>query len=606
MSVRRIAALAFLTLPAAAAAADDSLTGIWVYETHYDRPLAGRLQVSLAGDHWFATIAGKTVEFTSQGDDLRFEFPEGGRYRGRLTADGIEGFWIRPGVTQDPRFPGGSSQPFATPLDLAPESRNTWGGTVKPLPNPFTLYLRIDENGGGNLAAAFRNPEQNSRGPASVYVVTQNGATVRFEPATDPPAPEDALTARVLGDPDRLSMRWPDVAAEIDLARRTDGEASRFFPRPPGQAPYVYQEPLETGDGWTTARAGETGIDEAAVTRMIQGIVAMDPAQRRPSLIHSLLVARRGKLVVEEYFFGHDRDQPHDLRSAGKTFSSVLLGALARNGAPLGPDSRLYTLEAMRGPFANADRRKADITLAHLMTHTAGFACDDYDDDSPGNEGTMQTQAEQPDWWKYTLDLPLAHDPGTRYAYCSANINLMGAVLTDSSKTWLPELFRREIAEPLKFGEWHWNLQPTGEGYLGGGAFLRPRDLLKIGQVYLDGGVWKNRRIVSAEWVKESTAPRVQITPQTTGLSPEAFGEGYSEGADALAWHLIAIRGDKRPYNAYAATGNGGQLLFVIPELELTVVFTGGNYMQGGIWSRWADQYIGGIVIPAIQEGEKK
>ena len=82
------------------------------------------------------------------------------------------------------------------------------------------------------------------------------------------------------------------------------------------------------------------------------------------------------------------------------------------------------------GPFANPDPRKAQITLAHLMTHSAGLACNDNDDDSPGNEGTMQGQTRQPDWWRYTLDLPQAHDPGSRYAYCSANINLVGGALT--------------------------------------------------------------------------------------------------------------------------------------------------------------------------------
>ena len=237
------------------------------------------------------------------------------------------------------------------------------------------------------------------------------------------------------------------------------------------------------------------------------------------------------------------------------------------------------------------------------MTHSAGLACNDYDDASPGNENTMQSQPGQPDWWKYTLDLPMAHDPGKRYAYCSANINLVGGALTKATKTWLPELFRQKVAEPLQFRAWHWNLMPNDEGYLGGGAFLRPRDLLKVGQAYLDGGVWKGRRIVNAAWIKESTAPRMKITPATTGLTAEEFGEAYSEGEDALAWHLNGLTSGGRRYTAYAATGNGGQLLFVAPELHLTVVFTGGNYMQGGIWGRWPDQLIGEYIVPSIQKG---
>ena len=198
----------------------------------------------------------------------------------------------------------------------------------------------------------------------------------------------------------------------------------------------------------------------------------------------------------------------------------------------------------------------------------------------------------------------MAHDPGKRYAYCSANINLVGGALTTATGTWLPELFEQKVAVPLQFGEWHWNLMPNDEGYLGGGAYLRPRDLLKVGQVYLDGGVWKGKRIVSAAWVKESTAPRIKISPETTGLSAEDFQNYYSEGEDALAWHHNGLRAGDRRYAAYAATGNGGQLLYVVPELELVAVFTGGNYMQGGIWSRWANELIGGYIVPGIKKGD--
>jgi hypothetical protein len=98
----------------------------------------------------------------------------------------------------------------------------------------------------------------------------------------------------------------------------------------------------------------------------------------------------------------------------------------------------------------------------------------------------------------------------------------------------------------------------------------------------------------------------MKVTPETTGLTPEEFGDYYFEGADALAWHMNSIHAGERTYNAYAATGNGGQLLIVIPEMEMAVVFTGGNYLQGGIWNRWADQFIGGQIIPAIHKGEEK
>ncbi|MFM9864237.1 MAG: serine hydrolase domain-containing protein [Micropepsaceae bacterium] len=236
------------------------------------------------------------------------------------------------------------------------------------------------------------------------------------------------------------------------------------------------------------------------------------------------------------------------------------------------------------------------------MTHTSGLACDDNDENSPGNEERLQTQQDQPDYWKYTLDLPMLHEPGSRYAYCSANINLMSGALTTATKTWLPELFHRSIARPLGFGLYAWNLAPNEEGYLGGGARLRPRDLLKVGQLYLNGGTWAGKRVVSSDWVETSTAPRVPINEATTGLSAEQFGNFYAPGgADALAWHTYEIKVGDRTYKEYEATGNGGQLLIVVPELDLAVVMTGGNYGQGGIWGRWRHQIVGGAIIPAVE-----
>jgi CubicO group peptidase (beta-lactamase class C family) len=487
---------------------------------------------------------------------------------------------------------------------LALTGQHTFIGVLRPLANPFTLYLRIFRDEGGVLMAAFRNPEQHSHGPANQYRVAQDGDAVHFTAGSDPAAPEYRLEAKYLSAIQRVRIDWPDAGGEIELVRRTPQEAAKFFPRPLGSGPYEYREPPVGVDGWETARAGDLGIDEAAIARMVQSIIDGDPAARRPSLIHSILVAYRGKLVLDEYFFGFERDQPHDLRSAGKTFASILLGAAIKDGAKIRPDTKIYSLMSASGPFANPDPRKAEITLSHLMTHSAGLACNDNDGASPGNEDTMQAQSGQPDWWKYTLDLPMTNDPGKRYAYCSANINLAGGALTTATGTWLPELFRQKVADPLQFIDWHWNLMPNDEGYLGGGAFLRPRDLLKVGQAFLDDGVWKGRRIVSAAWVKESTAPRMKITPATTGLSAEEFQEAYSEGEDALAWHLNGLRVGERRYAAYAATGNGGQVLIVVPELELAAVFTGGNYMQGGIWGRWADQLIGGYIVPGIRKGD--
>lgn len=589
-----IAALTALTVtPARAQEADaSSLEGYWAHVSA-EAPASATLTLARAGSRWRATYGGDEIEFEADGDGLRFDLPgDRGGFRGALAEGGraMEGFWLQPARAHD------SSRPLASPLTLARAGRNLWRAEVRVLDDPWHLYLRIYRDPELGLLGAFRNPERNDIGGASRFRVSRNGASVDFSVSYD--GGELRREGELIA-PDRLRVNL--TGEPLELTRVAPEAIREAFPR--GLAPerYRYRAPDETDDGWRTGRGREVGLDEEALRRAVQRIVDGDPFGREPSLIHSVLVARKGRLVLEEYFFGHDRDTVHDIRSAGKTYASALLGAVMRRGAPIDAQSRITTLLSGRGPFANSDPRKDRITLAQLMTHTSGLDCDDNNEASHANEDVVSSQKGEPDWWRYTLNAPMAHDPGVRYAYCSAGINLVGGALTDVTGVSLPELFDRSIARPLQFARYFWMVTPNGDGYLGGGAYIRPRDLLKLGQVYLDGGVWRGRRIFERAWVAQSTAPRVQITPKTTGLDNDTFSNTYGQGgADGYAWHAWSVVANGREHRGYAATGNGGQLLIVLPDLDMTFVFTGGNYRQGGIWSRWPQQFIGDEIIASM------
>jgi CubicO group peptidase (beta-lactamase class C family) len=585
-------------------APEDRLIGLWASETRFGPALRGELRIRREDGMWRATLAGKPAT-CERAETIHCAFPSNlGQFRGTVQSGGnlIDGWWLQPtGETVDRRDPGGAGQSFATLVELQAAGRNEWRGSVQPLEDRFHLYLRVFRDDKGNLLGAFRNPEVNSNGGSSHFQVSRTGDAVHFLRQLDG-GKEIRHEATLASSQQRMSISWPDGGGVLTLTRRTPSQAPGFFPRPSGEPKYVYSKPPDTGDGWHTAGAREVAMDEGVLERLVQRLIDADPSARRAALIHSMLVARRGRLVLEEYFFGYGRDTPHDTRSAGKTFSSVMLGAAMMQGVKVGPESGIYELLAQWGPFANPEPRKGQITLAHLMTHTSGLDCDDNNDHSLGNEGTMQSQRQQPNWWKYTLDLPVVHDPGTRYAYCSANTNLVGAALTKATGTWLPELFERTVARPLEFGRYYWNLMPTGEGYQGGGAFVRSRDLLKVGQAYLDGGVWNGKRIVNADWIKLSTTTHAEITPATTGVSAEEFGNYYSLGRDGYTWHLSELQAGDRKYQDYEATGNGGQLLIVVPDAQLVVVFTAGNFAQGGIWSRFRDDIVGHDIIAAIEK----
>jgi CubicO group peptidase (beta-lactamase class C family) len=601
-SITFFAASLLAVTATAALAQENELLGLWGSETTFTPALQGELTLRRSGQSWRASIGGAEAQCIAEAGAMRCPFSQNrGLYRGALAnGEPGAGWWIRPsGATEDRNDPGGSGQPFAGRVELRKTGADEWHATVQPLEDRFNLYLRISHNEDGKLVGAFRNPDLNSNGGASFFFVTREGDAVRFNrPAPD--GTEIRQEATLVRSPDRLKILWSDLGSVIELTRREPAQAAAAFPRPKGEPKYVYRKPPENGDGWSTANAREVGLDQAALARLVQRLIDVDPFVRGAPLIHSMLVARRGKLVLEEYFFGHSRETPHDTRSAGKTFSSIMLGSAMLQGVKVSHETPIYELLAQRGPFANPDPRKARITLAHLMTHSSGLDCDDYNPGSLGNEETMQRQRSQSDWWKYTLDLRQVYDPGIHYAYCSANTNLMGGALTTATRTWLPDLFDRSVARPLQFGRYHWNISANGEGYQGGGAFVRPRDLLKIGQLYLAGGTWNGKRIVSPDWVKLSTSPHIQITPATTGLSAEEFGNNYGLGADGFTWHLSELHAKDRTYKEYEASGNGGQLVIVVPEAELTVGFTAGNYLQGGIWGRWREDIVAKEIIGAL------
>lgn len=194
----------------------------------------------------------------------------------------------------------------------------------------------------------------------------------------------------------------------------------------------------------------------------------------------------------------------------------------------------------------------------------------------------MQEQRAQLDWTRFTLDLAVKHDTGAVYAYCSGTMNLAGAMVSAATHRWLPDYFDEMVARPLGITGWAWNLTPTGEGYSGGGAQLRPRDLLKLGQLYLDHGAWNGRQIVSAAWVRESTVHQVAA---------------YDGGSDGYAWHRNTIRANGRDYAEYEMSGNGGQLVAVIPEADLVVVTTAGSYERRGSWRTLREALIPSYIL---------
>lgn len=557
-----------------------SVEGLWGAETRLGIPVQGQLTIDSRGGKWEASISGYTVPATLNGKRLTLSLPgKLGAFQGHYDAQtqGLRGEWIQSaGIVLDGQY--------ASLVTFRLSSPHVWQGNVVPLEQRISAYLSISRRD-GRLTAVASNPEGNFF-DRRVYSVTQEGNSISIE----------ANGKKFSGVYDQqagtLSLPLVDWLPAFQFTRRSATDAAGYYPRVPANGePWTYRAPAMREDGWSVSTLKREGMDEAALAKLLNRILEADPNSTSLK-VQSLLIARHGRLVLEDYFYGFSADRVHDMRSAGKTFAPVLVGLAQQQGSTLGPRTPVYPLFSQYGAFANPDERKQHMTLQNIMTMTAGNACDDNDDESPGNEDRMQSNRTQPDWYKYTLDLPMIAQPGDQQAvYCSGDLNLVGGAVAADRHTWLPDFFEEHLARPLQFSRYYLNLMPTCEAYMGGGAYLTPRDQLKLGQLYLDGGVWHGKRLVSKAWVADSTSFHARFAKERSLGQEHEYGYG---------WHLHTLQSDGRAYKVFAAEGNGGQFVIVIPALDLVIGMTGGAYGEFAQWYRWELELVPTYLIPAV------
>ncbi len=330
---------------------------------------------------------------------------------------------------------------------------------------------------------------------------------------------------------------------------------------------------------WATATPSSQGLDVEHIRDLVEAIVAQEM-----TLTHSVLVARRGRLVVEEYFYGFDRTTWHDMRSASKSVTSALVGLAIDRGEIPTVQSPALTFFPTYRQYANWDDRKAEITVQDLLTMSSGLDANDSDRESVAAEGNYQSQTGQPDWTRFALDAPMIADPGSQILYGGANPLILGGILQavlDEPVEWFAH---RYLFGPLGVQEYRFFHDPVGVLYMGGGMYMRPRDMAKFGQLYLDGGTWNGERLMSEEWVAESL--------QKYGRIVNRWETEYGY----LWWHSTIQVGD-RTVETVEARGAGGQYIYVVPALEIVAVITSGNYRNGRY--RQPEEIMERFILPA-------
>jgi CubicO group peptidase (beta-lactamase class C family) len=314
-----------------------------------------------------------------------------------------------------------------------------------------------------------------------------------------------------------------------------------------GTCPHASPTTADVPFSWERSTPEAQGIDSRELIRALSRV--RDDDLR----LHSLIVVRNGCVVVEAYVHPYDKETLHNAKSASKSMLSAVVGIALEEGILTSLDQTVsdffpeYFTEDM-------DPQKRSITLRHLLTMTSGLELDE--------PGPIEREIfASDDWIKTTFAQPMVEDPGRRFLYSSGLPHTMSGILTRTSGQSLLELSDRTLFGPLDIAEVQWMKTPMGY-YLGGGELsMRPRDMVKFGLLFLNGGRWNGKQVVPTAWVRESTRDHMVGVKADRG-----YGYWWWRIPGPWSW-LIGDYG-------YTAAGWGGQRIAVFPHRNMVVVVT--------------------------------
>ncbi len=348
--------------------------------------------------------------------------------------------------------------------------------------------------------------------------------------------------------------------APLTVTLRLDSEEFREFEFPRLDSlgnpvrNYTYQTPAALGDGWDVSTLAAEGVSTAQIEQLVESILDDQYPQ-----MDTLLIARNGKLILEEYFYGGDRERVHGLQSVTKSLSALLIGQAIDQGAFAGthvPVSSLFT----NYPATRWVNTPYSTTVGEMLAMAGALDWNEtlpYSD--PDNTATQMTFSQDP--VEFVLDRPLDGTPGAGFEYCSGLSILMADILFRTTGLHADGFAEVNLFQPLGISEYRWSDNAVGLPDTGGGLSLRARDLLKIGQMMIDGGDWKGTQVVPAGWVVVSSTPQ-----STNGTTDYGF-----------QWWL-----PMESFPLVQARGYGGQRMTMVPTEGLVVVQLSGDYEAVG------------------------
>lgn len=278
--------------------------------------------------------------------------------------------------------------------------------------------------------------------------------------------------------------------------------------------------------------------------------------------VESLIVWHSGDIIFEMYYNNYNKDSLHHIQSQTKSIIALILGIAIDNGFVDSENEKIASYFPQF--FKPDDSLKMQITLRDLLTMSSGIEWEEmipYND--PGNDNANMYNSSK--YLEYVLSRPMDHQPYSVFNYNSGSPMIVGSIIEKTSQMPLDKFAEKYLFAPLGITDYYWLKDTTGFCHCGGGLFLKPADMVKIGAMMLSGGKWKNKPVVSENWIKKMTLPY--------------FNTSFDNAGYGYFWWIREMRNSAGISTMMiSAEGAGGQNLFLFPAYNLIVAFTESNY----------------------------
>lgn len=341
-------------------------------------------------------------------------------------------------------------------------------------------------------------------------------------------------------------------------------EIRLFYPRVPdknGKIIYCCNKPEQFEDGLSTESIYNSSIDSSSISKLMKNII-----EQKYGRLKSILIIKDGKLILEEYFYGYNRDDLQQIRSCTKSITSLMFGISLDHHKDIDIEQSVFDFFPEYNSLKSGGRE--EIKLKNILTMTAGLEWDDY----------PAEMFKTDDCYRYILSKPMVCKPGEKFNYNSGCSVLLGGIINFLEAQNTLDFAEEFLFTPLAITNYIWESHNNGILRCGEGLSLRPRDMAKIGLLVLNDGKWQSKQIVPKDWIRESTAPHVQESL--------FFDYGYQwwhHSKNNLQWWTEPNSASPDEPDLITALGYAGQYIMIIRDLNLVIVTTASDFGDGAI-----------------------